>query len=301
VFGRTVTLYAPCYLSSYCVNACTYCGFNFTMAVPRTHLGREEVDAEIEVLASRGVKKVLLVAGEYPAKSSPGYIGEAVERARRLIPEVDLEVGPVREDVYRAWARAGAGGLTCYQETYDRQAYAALHPRGPKSFYEFRLGALERAGDAGMDRLSLGILLGLADPVRDLLALVLHARHLERRFPRAALSVSLPRLRPAVPGFEAPRHVDDEILIRFHAALRLALPRAGLVVSTREPAALRRRLLDAGITRMSAGSVTVPGGYARGDRGGAQFEIADERTVGEVCEELESLGYGVRWTHGEPD
>ncbi len=251
------------------------------------------------MLAARGFRRVLLVAGEYPSKAGPRYIEEAVGTARDHVPEIDLEVGPVREDVYASWARAGAGGVTCYQETYDEGAYAELHPRGPKSYYDFRLGTLERAARGGMERLALGVLLGLAEPVPDLLSLAAHARFLEARFPGARLAISLPRLRPAVHGFAAPFVVDADSLARYYAVLRLALPRAGLVVSTREPAALRRLLLGAGITQMSAGSVTVPGGYASGEREGGQFEIADERGPEEVRAELESLGYQVCWSRGE--
>jgi 2-iminoacetate synthase len=296
--GRSILLYAPCYLSSWCANHCRYCGFNFSMPIPRRRLSAGETSEEVRVLAARGFRRVLLVAGEYPSKAGPRYIEEAVGTARDHVPEIDLEVGPVREDVYASWARAGAGGVTCYQETYDEGAYAELHPRGPKSYYDFRLGTLERAARGGMERLALGVLLGLAEPVPDLLALAAHARFLEARFPGARLAISLPRLRPAVHGFAAPFVVDADSLARYYAVLRLALPRAGLVVSTREPAALRRFLLGAGITQMSAGSVTVPGGYASGEREGGQFEIADERGPEEVGAELESLGYQVCWSRG---
>lgn len=296
VFGHSILLYAPCYLSSFCVNHCRYCGFSFRMPIPRRCLSPDEALEEIALLAGRGFKRILLVAGEYPARVSQDYVAEVLARARPLVPEIDLEIGPARVEAYGAWVRAGAGGVTCYQETYDEAAYADLHPRGPKAFFGFRLGTLERAGEGGVRRLGLGILLGLADPIPDLMALVAHARLMGRLFPEALLTVSLPRLRPAVPGFRPAWGVGDDDLLRFYAVLRLALPRAGLVVSTREPADLRRRLLRAGITQMSAGSVTVPGGYAGRQQGGGQFEIADHRGVGEVRRDLEDLGYSVRWT-----
>jgi 2-iminoacetate synthase len=217
---------------------------------------------------------------------------------RSLVPEVDLEVGPADEEDYDAWGRAGASGLVCYQETYQREPYALLHPRGPKSRYEFRLGTLERAGRAGVCRLGLGVLLGLANPVMDLLAVIAHARFLAREFPRARITASLPRLRPAVPSFRPAYVVDRESLVLYYALLRLALPDVGLVVSTRESAELRGRLLKAGATQMSAGSVTTPGGYASGERGGGQFEIADQRSPKEVVRDLESHGYRVIWRGG---
>lgn len=294
-FGRSILLYAPCYLSSLCVNHCLYCGFNSTNSIPRRCLTPEETVEEISLLAERGMKRVLLVAGEYPAKVTPDYIADTIVRARSVVRELDLEVGPVPTKAYRKWVQAGAGGVLCYQETYDPVQYARLHPRGPKSLYECRLGTLERAGEAGMKRLGLGVLLGLADPTRDLLALIAHARFLERLFPNVRLTVSLPRIRPAVPSFHPTYHVDDESLIRFFAILRLALPRVGLVVSTRERPKLRQCLLEAGITQMSAGSVAVPGGYGSGEREAGQFELADLRSVAEIITDLDGRGYAVRW------
>jgi 2-iminoacetate synthase len=296
VFGRSILMYAPCYLSSWCVNQCTYCGFSFSMDIPRVLLRPEEAAAEIRLLAGWGMRRVLLVAGEYPAKVTPGYVSEVLAAAKVIVPDLDLEVAPATTGVYAEWVAAGAGGVTCYQETYNPFRYEELHPRGPKMRYTQRLGALERAGAAGVRRLGLGALMGLADPRRDLLALIAHARFLQERFPGAHVTVSLPRLRDAVPGFRPAATVADDDLLRFYAVLRLSLPRAGLVVSTREAPAMRRRLLDAGITQMSAGSVTVPGGYGSSQTEGPQFDIADHRSVAEVTDDLQRLGYMPRWT-----
>ena len=294
-FGRSILIYAPCYLSSFCVNHCRYCGFNFTMAIPRRCLTPEEASQEIAIIAERGIRRLLLVAGDHPSRTTAGYIEQVIRGARDLVPEVDLEVAPGPTRFYRSWARAGAGGLVCYQETYDPDWYGWLHPRGPKRVYETRLGALERAGAAGMKRMGLGILLGLADPVRDLLALIAHARFLALLYPDASITMSLPRLQPAVPSFQPAYAIDDASLVRFYAVLRLAVPRAGLVVSTREAPQMRRRLLDAGVTQMSAGSVTVPGGYSHAEAEGGQFAVADRRSVEEVAADLGSLGYAVCW------
>jgi 2-iminoacetate synthase len=264
------------------------------MSIPRRFLSPEDVRDEVSILASRGLNRVLLVAGDYPSRVTPDYLVEAIAAARSLVPEVDLEVAPVREEIYGLWNRAGAGGVVCYQETYDTTAYADLHPRGPKSFFGFRLGTPERAGRAGITRLGLGVLLDVAHPGRDLLSLIAHARFLMHLLPEARLTVSLPRLRPAVPEFRPAYRVDEETLLRFYAILRLALPGVGLVGSTRESTELRRRLLRAGITQMSAGSVTVPGGYRRGEGEGGQFEIEDHRSVDAVRRELGELGYDPR-------
>jgi 2-iminoacetate synthase len=294
-FGRSILMYAPCYLSSFCVSHCAYCGFSFPMDIPRRQLTPEEAVEEISLLAGRGMKRVLLVAGDFPRMATPDYIAQVLGLARGIVPEIDLEVAPARTGVYHRWAEAGAGGVTCYQETYNPFRYAELHTRGPKVHYEQRLGAIERAGAAGMKRLGLGVLLGLADPVRDLLALIAHAGFLGRLFPDVSITASLPRLRPAVAEFRPSCAVGDDSLLRFYAVLRLALPHVGLVGSTRESPAMRRRLLDAGITQMSAGSVTVPGGYGTEETEGPQFDIADHRPVAEVVEDLQRMGYTARW------
>lgn len=299
-FSRRILLYAPCYLSNWCVNHCRYCGFNFTREVPRRFLSPDEALREISLLADRGFRRILLVAGEYPRMVTEIYLSEVIRRARAIVPEIDLEVAPALAGTYATWVAAGAGGVTCYQETYDREVYATMHPRGPKSYFDYRIGTLERAAEGGMKRLGLGALLDLAEPRREILSLIAHARYLMKRFPAVRLTVSLPRLRLAVPGFVPGYVVDGASLVRFYAVLRLALPDAGLIVSTREPPVQRLRLLEAGITQMSAGSVTVPGGYA-GERAGEhfageQFPVADHRSVDEVRAELDKRGYEPSWT-----
>jgi 2-iminoacetate synthase len=295
-FGRSILLYAPCYLSSYCVNHCRYCGFNFTMPITRRWLDPDRAIGEISHLAGRGFRRVLLVAGEAPAMVDTGYLQEVIRRSRELVPEIDLEVGPVGEKEYRCWNEAGAGGVVCYQETYDRLAYAWMHPRGPKRRYEFRLRTPERAARAGMTRLGLGVLVGLGDPRRDILSLIAHARFLERTFPHARITVSLPRLCHAVPSFEPAGWVGDDEMLRLFCVLRLALPRAGMIVTTREPDRMRTLLLRRGVTQMSAESLTVPGAYLDRTQDGGQFEVHDQRTVEEVVAELTRLGYEARWT-----
>lgn len=293
VFHKTILLYAPWYLSSFCVNHCLYCGFNFTVPMRRRWLSPPRALDEVRYLTGRGFKKILFVAGESPAIVDPAYLEEIVRNTRSLVPEIDLEVGPVGQADYRRLQTAGADGVVCYQETYDRGPYAFVHPRGPKYRYEHRLHTLERAGSAGMRRLGLGILLGLADPAQDVLAMIAHARFLGRRFPEAQVTVSLPRLCPAVPSFRTPWHVEDEQMLRFFAVLRLALPHVGMVVTTREPEWLRTRLLRAGITQMSAESMTVPGAYTECGHEGGQFEVQDHRTVNEVRWDVEDLGFQV--------
>ena len=293
LFHRTVLVLAPCYLSSFCANLCTYCRYNFRESPERRWISPVKVGEEVAALAERGFRRVVLVAGELRTAASPKYIVDSVTEARRFVPEVDLAVGAASEPQYRAWNAAGAQGVTCYQETYDRAVYAAVHPGGPKSRFDRRLGALERAGRAGMTRLGLGILLGLADPRADLLALIAHARHLRRLFPDARLTVALPRLAPdALPG--QGHIVEDEELLRLMGVLRLSLPDAGLIDFPREPEWMRGRLLTAGVTHMTSdagpghGRAFVECLHDNGTR-----EARDHRRDLELIWDLEDLRYRI--------
>ena len=193
---------------------------------------------------------------------------------------------------------AGATGVTLYQETYDEGLYPSYHPRGSKALYDWRLEAYDRAAEAGMPQLGLGVLLGLADPRQDLLAMIRHGRYLQSRFPNVALAFSLPRIHEAPDGFEPYAKIDDETFIRLYSVLRVAFPSAELVLSTREAPALRNHLAGVCITRMSAGSSTSPGGYEEelsDQPTRQQFPITDDRSPGEVAQWLTTNGFDVRW------
>ncbi|MDY0165062.1 MAG: radical SAM protein [Thermoguttaceae bacterium] len=293
---RRVLLYAPLYLSSHCVNYCEYCGFRYPNGIERRHLSPAEAVEQAELLRSRGLKSILLVAGDFPALTTGEYYVQVIDSVVRCGLEPAVEIAPQPTGVYESLAAAGACGVTLYQETYDRRLYALYHPRGSKAEYDWRLEGPERAAEGGISRLGLGILLGLADPRDDLLALIRHAEYLRERFPECDLAVSLPRIHTAPPSFEVPYRVDDEMLIRLYCALRIALPEAELVLSTRESAALRNRLTRICITQLSAGSSTVPGGYnALGTyRGGEQFPVSDHRDPAVVAAWLEAAGLQVQ-------
>ncbi|MGQ9573807.1 MAG: radical SAM protein [Thermoguttaceae bacterium] len=291
-------LYAPLYLSNYCVNHCLYCGFRYPHRIQRRHLSVEEALREAALLRSRGFRHLLLVAGDFPSLTTPGYYAEILRalRAQGIVPAI--EIAPQNTDSYAALAAAGAIGVTLYQETYLEPLYARYHPRGSKVSYDWRLEGLERAAEAGMRRLGLGILLGLADPHQDLVWLIRHGQYLAGRFPDRTLAFSLPRIHDAPEGFQVPFPVDDETFIRMYCALRLAFPRAHLVLSTREPEHLRNRLAGICITQMSAGSRTAPGGYedgGDGHRAGAQFPVSDRRSPAAVAAWLSSAGFEVAW------
>jgi 2-iminoacetate synthase len=294
-FGRTMQLYAPLYLSNACVNTCLYCGFSRPNAIARRTLAPAELEREMTHVASEGFRHLLLVSGEDPRDVGLGYLEAAVRAARRRFASVSIEVAPLEMEGYRRMLAAGAEGVVAYQEVYDRGAYEAVHTAGPKKAWAGRLEVPERVAAAGMRRLGIGALLGLSPWRREALALAAHALHLQKTAWRAVLTVSFPRLRPAAGGFVPPHPVDDTALVQMIAALRLLLPDAGLVLSTREPKALRDRLALAGITTMSAGSRTEPGGYEEPGKAEGQFEVHDARSPAEGAARLRELGLDPVW------
>jgi len=294
-FGKTILMYAPLYLSNECTNGCRYCGFNASNTVPRRTLTMEEIENEARVLFERGFRHLLLVTGEAPKAADTDYLAAAVARLRPLFSSISIEVYPMAEAGYRQVIAAGVDGLTIYQETYDRTLYAEMHPFGKKRDFTFRLGAPEHAAAAGMRRIGIGALLGLGKFRSEAFYTGLHALHLARHYWRTHLTVSFPRMRPADGGLQPLNPVSDRDFVQLICALRLLLPDAGLVLSTRESAQLRDNLLPLGITQMSAGSCTSPGGYAEKDESGRQFVIDDDRTPAEVEAMLRQRGYEPVW------
>jgi 2-iminoacetate synthase len=298
-FGRTIRLFAPIYISNECLSSCTYCGFSKGLPVVRRTLGPDELEAEARLLAARGFRSLLRVAGEHRIDVSPDSLVEAVQRVATVVPQVAIETQTWSDDTYARLVEVGLEGVIHYQETYDRVRYAEVHLAGWKRDFDRRLVAMERAAAAGVRRLGLGSLLGLAPDWRqDVLALALHATFLQRTFWRVELTVSLPRIKPSASGFQPVSVVDDATYVQALCALRLAVPDAGIVLSTREPAALRDGLARIMVTTMSAGSSTSPGGYS--DPGGAQeqFAVSDERGPDAVAAMLTAAGYEPVWKDG---
>ncbi len=295
-FGRIIQLYAPLYLSNECHNGCKYCGFNAdNHDLRRKTLNDEEILREARHLQKQGFRHILLLTGEAPEAAGIDYLEHAI---RLLAPEfssLSIEVFPMGSDDYRRLVAAGIDGLTLYQETYDQQLYPELHPFGPKSDFRYRLEAPERAGEAGLRRIGIGALLGLGDYLSDAFYTGLHARYLMQRFWRTQVTISFPRLRPAEGGFAPRSIVSDRQLTQLICTLRLLLNDAGLVLSTRESAQLRDNLLPLGITQMSAGSCTAPGGYEGDSAEGEQFAINDERSPEEIQQLLAARGYEAVW------
>lgn len=303
-FGKTIRLFAPLYLSNECVNICKYCGFSRNNPIPRVTLPVEQVVEETQLLAKQGFRSILLVAGEHPKFVSNGYVEEVIRRLLPIAPSILLELGPLETEPYRPLVAAGCEGLVVYQETYHQATYEELHTAGPKKKFFWRMDTADRAYQAGFRRLGIGALFGLHDWRFEALAVAAHALYLTRRCWKAQISISLPRMRPAAGGFEQNHFMQDRELVQTLCALRLLLPHASIVLSTREPARLRDGLIPLGVTNMSAGSCTEPGGYSSFDeeswkptreQKGEQFHISDERAPEVVAEVIRSHGYEPVW------
>ena len=295
-FGRTMHLFAPLYLSNECVSVCTYCGFSAGNEIARRTLTPAEVAAEGRALVDRGFRHLLLVAGEHARIVSKGYLRDCVAALAPVVPQVSLEVQVWDTATYRDLVGAGADGLVVYQETYDRAAYAAVHRLGKKRNYDWRLAAPDRGAEAGMRRVGIGALFGLHDDWRsEALAVAAHARALLRRWWRVEVTVSLPRLRPCAGVPTPPGTLDDRHFVQLLCALRLLLPDVGIVLSTREAPAFRDAVVALGVTHLSAGSHTEPGGYTGPSDAEPQFSVADERSPAEVAAALRGAGYDPVW------
>src|SRR5437762_1663233 len=305
-FGRTMRLFAPLYLSNECINNCRYCGFSRDNPILRVTLSVAEVVAEARYLRDAGFRQILLVAGEHPKFVSGDYLAECVRALAPDFPSIAIEVGPMTSSDYVPIIRAGAEGLVVYQETYQRAVYAEMHTAGPKRDFNYRLDCPERAYCAGFRRLGIGALFGLWRWQDEAIALAAHVEYLLKRCWQAQITVSLPRLRPAAGEFRPVFSMTDRELAQLICAFRITFPQVGIVLSTRERAALRDVLASLGVTMMSAGSHTEPGGYTgqgasdlhRTVRGRivapefqdredvlatGQFEVSDERSAAEVA------------------
>jgi len=295
-FGPTVRMFAPLYLSNECVSVCSYCGFSADNSIARRTLGLEEIRTEALELHRRGFRHLLLVSGEHPRIVSRDYLVTAVETVSDLFPQVGVEVQVWELDTYRRLVEAGCDWVVVYQEVYDQARYSEVHLKGKKRNYFWRLSAPDRAAQAGVRKLGIGALLGLSPDWRaEALWLAAHAQALAKRWWRCEVQVALPRLRPAAGGYEPADPVEDPELVQLLCALRIVLPDVGVSLSTREPPALRDALVRLGVTAMSAGSHTEPGGYSKPSEAEPQFAISDTRSPAEVAQALRAQGYEPVW------
>lgn len=294
-FGRTIKLYAPVYLSNECTNGCLYCGFNAKTVIPRRTLTIDEAVREVEAVTAMGHRHLLFVSGEAPAKLPLETICKIVRRVRSSVASISVEIMPQSFEGYKMLSDAGCDGVTLYQETYDEKTYKLMHPFGPKSDFSSRLAAIDAAGRAGMRFLGIGALLGLSDWREEAVSLIAHARDLMNKYWRSQLTVSVPRLRGSTADFNFPNPVSDRDFAQMICILRLALPDCGISLSTREQATLRDSLIPLGVTQMSAGSVTRPGGYSEKSESGEQFSIEDSRKAVDVEKMIREKGYDPVW------
>jgi 2-iminoacetate synthase len=320
-FGRTMRLFAPLYVSNECVNNCSYCGFSRDNSILRTTLTVPQVVREASHLHGLGFRNLLLVAGEHPKFVSDGYLQECLDALRPFIPTLALEVGPMEDPEYAEIVSHGAEGLVVYQETYHEETYRKLHTAGPKKDYRWRLDCPERAYRGGFRRIGLGALFGLADWRVEAMSLAAHLDYLLKHCWKAQFTVAFPRMRPYAGNYQYTPDPDlflsDRALVQLVTAFRICFPQVGIVLSTREPAPLRDALAPLGITHMSAGARTEPGGYTgaghddlhltvRGrrvemetrtgcERATEQFRIHDQRGPAEVAAALSRLSLDPVW------
>jgi 2-iminoacetate synthase len=320
-FGKTMRLFAPLYVSNECVNNCKYCGFSRDAAIFRTTLTVDQVVTEARHLHGLGFRNILLVAGEHPKFVSEGYLQDCLDALKPFIPTLALEVGPMEDDQYADIVHHGAEGLVVYQETYHRETYQQLHTAGPKKNFDWRLDCPERAYAGGFRRIGIGALFGLANWKFEALALCAHLEYLYRHCWKAQFTIAFPRMRPYAGNYEYEPDPDlylpDKAFVRLIAVFRLLFPQVGIVVSTREPAPLRDAIATLGVTHMSAGAKTEPGGYtgAGGDdlhltvkgrrvelseksgceKATEQFQIHDTRSPAEIAAMLRGQNLDPVW------
>lgn len=294
-FGNTMQLYIPMYLSNECQNVCTYCGFSFTNKIPRVTLTDEQILKEVEVIKAFGYDHVLLVTGEANTTVGVAYLEHALEVIKPHFANVSIEVQPLDQDEYEQLMPSGLHSVLVYQETYHKEDYKLHHPRGKKSNFNYRLDTPDRLGKAGVHKMGLGVLIGLEDWRVDSFFCALHLEYLERNYWQTKYSISFPRLRPFSGGLEPKVDMSDKELVQLICAYRIFNEEIELSLSTRESEKFRNNVVNLGITSVSAGSKTDPGGYAATKDALEQFEISDERTPQEIADMLKQKGFEPVW------
>ncbi len=302
-YGNRIVMFAPLYLSNYCVNGCVYCPYHLkNKTIARKKLTQEEIRQEVIALQDMGHKRLALEAGEDPKRNPIEYILESIETIYSIkhkngaIRRVNVNIAATTVENYRRLKEAGIGTYILFQETYHKENYEALHPTGPKSNYAYHTEAMDRAMEGGIDDVGLGILFGLNTYRYDFVGLLMHAEHLEATFGVGPHTISVPRICPAddISTEDFPDAISDEMFCRIVAVIRIAVPYTGMIISTRESAATRRKVLELGVSQISGGSRTSVGGYAapeQPDENSAQFDISDTRTLDEVVNWLLELGH----------
>ncbi len=290
-FGRAVQLFTPLYLSDHCTNQCRYCGFNAKNTQTRRHLSNDEAEAEALSIAASGLGHILLLTGEARKIASPQYIAHIAQSIKPHFASVGVEVYAMSVEEYAMLVKHGVDSMTLFQETYDEELYAWLHPAGPKRDYAYRLEAPTRAVQGGMYSVNVGALLGLNALENDGFCAGLHAYWLQKQQQGVEVGISVPRMCPHEGNFDVPHAVDDRHFVQYITAIRCFLPRVGITVSSRESARMRDHVVPLGVTRVSAGVSTLVGGRVTEGGDAGQFEISDTRSVQQMVSALSKIGY----------
>ncbi|WP_281644421.1 [FeFe] hydrogenase H-cluster radical SAM maturase HydG [Bacteroides zoogleoformans] len=303
-YGNRIVMFAPLYLSNYCVNGCVYCPYHAkNRTILRKRLSQEEIRQEVIALQDMGHKRLALEAGEDPLRNPIEYILESIrtiydiKHKNGAIRRVNVNIAATGVENYRRLKEAGIGTYILFQETYHKANYEALHPTGPKSNYAYHTEAMDRAMEGGIDDVGIGVLFGLNTYRYDFVGLLMHAEHLEASFGIGPHTISVPRICPAndVSTEDFPDAISDDIFYRIVAVTRIAVPYTGMIISTRESEVVRRRVLELGISQISGGSRTSVGGYAvsekKKEENSSQFDVSDRRTLDEVVNWLLELGH----------
>jgi len=294
-FGKTIQMYIPLYLSNECQNICTYCGFSLSNKIPRKTLTDKEILSEVDCLKQMGYDSILLVSGEAHITVGVDYFRHALKLIKPHFSYIAMEVQPMDEEEYKELIPEGVNAVLVYQETYHKEEYKTHHPKGKKSIFNYRLETPDRLGEAGIHKIGLGVLIGLEDWRTDSFFTALHLNYLEKSYWKTKYSISFPRLRPHAGGIMPKMEMTNAELVQLICAYRIFNEEVELSLSTRESGSLRNNLVKIGITSMSAGSKTNPGGYTAASESLEQFEINDERSAQQIAEIIRQQGYEPVW------
>ncbi|MCC8112520.1 MAG: 2-iminoacetate synthase ThiH [Bacteroidales bacterium] len=295
-FGRTISMYIPMYVSNRCTNFCVYCGFNHNNPMLRTTLTMDQVEEECKAIKRLGpFENLLIVSGEAPRVCGVEYFEQVLHRCRPYFHNLTIEVQPMKMEEYERLTHAGLNGVVCFQETYNRDRYRCYHPKGMKSFYGWRLNGYDRMGQAGVHKIGMGVLIGLEDWRADVTMMARHLRYLQRHYWRTRYSVNFPRMCPSESGFQPNVVMTDAELAQLTMAFRIFDHDVDISYSTRENPDFRANMMRLGVTSMSAGSQTEPGGYATCPDALEQFHVSDPRSPKMVADSIRAGGYDVVW------
>ena len=295
-FGKTISMYIPLYVSNACTNACVYCGFNHANPLTRVTLSLEQVKAECEAIRKLGpFENLLIVSGEFPSLNGVDYLEKVLKVARPYFNNLTIEVMPMKERDYYRLTQSGLNGVVCFQETYHEENYRNYHPRGMKSIFEWRVNGFDRMGAAGVHKIGMGVLIGLEDWRTDVTMMARHLQYLRRNYWRTRYSINFPRMCPAEGGYTPKVVMSDRELAQLTFAFRIFDHDVDISYSTRESPSFRANMMKLGVTSMSAGSKTEPGGYVSTPDALEQFEVTDSRTPLQVASEIKALGYEPVW------